>query len=402
MKTDKKAMIERAEALGEELVKLSHSIWSEPELGFKEFKTLGKIREFLAAHGYTIEEGIGGLETAFRVSAEGCGAGPHIAIMAEYDALAGIGHGCGHNIICTTAIGAFLALAPEMKHLPGKLTLLGTPAEEGGHGKVYMIKAGLFDDVDFALMMHPSSGTNQSERGGRACNTLTVKFTGKAAHSSNPDQGINALTAAILTFNNLNTVRDTFNEYDNINGIISKGGDAPNIIPAYAECKFSMRAKTLVRLDELEKKLERAARAAALATGATVEFSQPLPAGERYCNPVMCREFRKNLKTLGEEMEILPRWSPKSGSSDVGNVTAILPAIHEYLWIAPADVPAHSPGFTQAAASPRADKVCVLGAQCLAMTAADIFADPALQQEIRENFLTDVPEIYRKDRFGMK
>ena len=185
----------------EELEELSRKIHDDPELGFEEFHALSYISDVLKKHGYRVEQGYGGLETSFRAEKEGSKPGPTVAFLAEYDALKGVGHGCGHNLIATCSTGAFLGLASVMEDLPGKVCIIGTPAEEGGAGKVKLLKNGAFDDVDFALMMHPSSGgSNLVGRGGRAACSVKVHFTGKGAHSSVPKNGINALSAVIHVF----------------------------------------------------------------------------------------------------------------------------------------------------------------------------------------------------------
>ena len=194
----------------------------------------------LKSHGFIIEKGIGGLETAFRAEYNGKGKGPTIAYLAEYDALPGIGHGCGHNLIATMAVGAAIGLKEVATHIDGRIVVLGTPAEESGGGKIIMLNEGCFDDVDYALMMHPCVN-NMICRGGLAVRTMTVEYYGKSVHSSYPEGGINALQAVIQTFNMIDQFRALFPLKTNINGIITDGGKASNIIPDYASCEFAVR-----------------------------------------------------------------------------------------------------------------------------------------------------------------
>ncbi len=393
----KRQICDRIEGLRQPLLTLSHNIAANPELGYNEYKAVEFIRETVTAQGWEFTSGTAGIDTAF-IASKSNGEGPHIAILAEYDALAEVGHACGHNVIATMSTGAFLGLAPLMDHFQGKVSLIGCPAEEGGAGKVRLVAAGVFDDVDYAMMIHPSSGHNVSQRGGRAANRATVRMKGKAAHSSNPASGINALNAIIATFNHLDMLRPTFNQYDNVNGIITKGGASANTIPDDCEAFFSLRAKTMIEMKVLQDKIRRAAEAAAALTGATAEVTFGLITGERYCNPAMCEAFRENLKEFGEEMTVMPQWG-NYGSSDIGNVGVRLPIIHEYIWIAPKGTVSHNKEYTDWVTRERADDVCVMGAQTLAMTAADIFMNPDLRAKIKADFDALVPTCYQSDEW---
>ena len=209
-----------------EILDLSRNIHANPELGFEEYRAVGFLSALLSSHGYAVQTSYCGIPTAFRADA-GDAQGPTVAFLAEYDALNGIGHGCGHNIIAACAAGAFLGLASVVRACGGRVSLIGTPAEEGGAGKVKLLEKGGFDDVQFALMMHPSGGgSNLVGRGGRAACSMTVSFYGKGAHSSVPKNGINALSAVISVFNQIDLTRPCFDPQDNINGIIRAGGTA--------------------------------------------------------------------------------------------------------------------------------------------------------------------------------
>ncbi|MEA5039493.1 MAG: amidohydrolase [Clostridiaceae bacterium] len=378
-----------------ELLRLSHQVHDRPELGLKEYYAVERTRALLENCGYSVNVGIGGLETAFMATKEGRPGGVHVAFLAEYDALPEIGHGCGHNVILTCAVGAFLGMAAAMDGLCGRVSLIGTPGEENAAGKVTLLEQHIFDDVDFALMIHPSSGPSLIHRGGRACTDMGVTFRGKSAHSSVPATGINALSAVIATFNHIDLMRPTFAMQDNINGIITEGGTARNVIPDHTACEFCLRAQTLLELEALVEKVKKAVECASALTGATAEVEVGAMYAERYtCLPV-CEAFKANMESLGEPMEY-PDPNGMLGSSDVGNVSIKLPAIHDYLSIAPAEVNGHSRELADAAASPRADEVCIRGAQGLAMTAADLFSSEALRTQAKEYHEKTVPAEYKK------
>ncbi len=395
MNQSKERAMRAIDALQAELLTLSHNIHANPEISLTEYKSATFIAEVLRGQGFEVQMGIGGLDTAFIASKQGKGPGPHIAFLAEYDSLPGIGHACGHNVIATCAVGAFLGASAVMDEFAGTISIIGTPGEEADGGKVILLEEGIFDNVDFALMMHPSSGRSLINRGGRAATSIDIKFIGKSAHSSAPSAGINALNAVISTFNHIDMLRPTFQMQDNVNGIITNGGLAANIIPGEAACSFSLRARTLLDLQALAEKVKVAANSAAQLTGAKVEIDVHRMYAERYPNLPMCEAFKDNMALLGEEMEYA---NPTGmyGSSDVGNVSIKLPAIHDYLWIAPAGVNSHNAEYTEHSNSPRADEICIKGAKGLAMTAIDILSDGQFQEKIKEYHKNQVPAEYRK------
>lgn len=391
----KQQAMQTIDALQAELISLSHNIHDNPEISLTEYKSSAFIAEVLRKQGFEVQLGIGGLDTAFIASKQGKGPGPHIAFLAEYDSLPGIGHACGHNVIATCAVGAFLGASAVMDQFAGRVSIIGTPGEEADGGKIILLEAGIFDDVDFALMMHPSSGRSLINRGGRAATGIDIKFTGKSAHSSAPGAGINALNAVLATFQHIDMLRPTFQMQDNVNGIITNGGLATNVIPGEAACSFSLRAETMLDLEKLAEKVRLAAESAALLTGAKLEFDLHRMYAERYPNLPMCEAFRANMAVMGEEMEYA---NPKGmyGSSDVGNVSIKLPAIHDYLWIAPAGVNSHNIEYTAHSNSPRADEICIKGAKGLAMTAIDILGSSEFQAKIREYHRQQIPDGYKK------
>ena len=397
MDNKKQKIVETVEAAREDLLKLSKNIHENPELGFEEFKAVDFISETLEKHGFTVEKGYGGLPTSFRADAKGNGDGPTVAFLAEYDALNGIGHGCGHNLIATCAVGAFLGLSSLLDSLPGRICIIGTPAEEGGAGKVKLLANGAFDDVDYALMMHPSGGgSNLVGRGGRAACTVKVNFKGKGAHSSAPQNGINALSAVISVFNQIDMARPTFDPQDNINGIISDGGTASNIIPAFASCAFCLRADTMKRIEDLIQLIKTCVANAERLTGAKGEITWDDISAERYPSRPICQAFKDNMHELGIEMT-WPDPKKQYGSSDIGHVSIKIPAIHDYLSITDdASIQAHTVEYAEAAASPEAQEVCLKGAKGLAMTGYDILSNPEFQKEIREFHDKQIPEFYKK------
>ena len=381
----------------EGIIRLSREIHSHPELGYEEFHAVKYISGFLREHNYEVKESYGSIPTSFRADAKGAETkkGPVVAILAEYDALNGIGHGCGHNVIASCAVGAFLGLSSVIEKLEGSVCIIGTPAEEGGAGKVKLLENGAFDDVDFAVMIHPSGAEgNISGRGGRAACSVNVSFHGKGAHSSGPQNGINALSAAIHLFNQIDMMRAVFQVQDNINGIISKGGTAANVIPDEAECQFCIRADTMKRIKELIVLIKTCAANAENLTGAKASVTEGTISAERYPNRPMCESFKANMENLGVPMQ----WADPGklyGSSDIGNVSIKLPAIHEYLSItSDSGIQAHTVEYAEAAKSQKADEVCISGAKGLAMTGCDILYDKEFQEKIKAYHKQQVPDFY--------
>ena len=384
MKDLKERVWERIEELADELWDLALKIHDNPELGFKEYKAANWLTEELRKGGFEVEIPYGGLETAFRAEHPERSEGPAIAILAEYDALPELGHACGHNLIATIAVGAALGLSPLKKELPGRLVVLGTPAEEGGGGKILLVRAGAFRDIDLAMMVHPADQTLVG-RGSLAITEVVIEFKGKAAHaSSEPEKGVNALDAVIQTFNSLNALRQHIKDGARIHGIITHGGVKPNIVPEYAAANFYVRAPENDYRDELVEKLRRCAEGAALATGAELTFKK---VGHEYKairpNHHLAQAFRRNLESLGYPVE-----EPKGGlgSTDMGDVSWEVPAIHPYIRITEGEVPGHSREFAEAARSEQAKKAMLAAAKAVAGTCIDVWTDPALYQAIREEF----------------
>jgi amidohydrolase len=368
--------------LAQPLLETSHAIHADPERTFDEHRACERLAGALEQAGFGVERGAGGLPTAFRAELRGAAAGPTIAILAEYDALPDVGHGCGHNIIATTALGAGLALAATSDALNGTILVIGTPAEEGGGGKILLAEAGVFEGVDAAIMMHPAT-RNMVRRGALANSVVELIFHGKAAHAASaPDLGVSALEAVILTFNGFDAQRVHLRADARVHGIITHGGDAVNIIPSRASARFSVRAATRAYQYELVDRLQHAAEGAAQASGARLEWIEHRGYDTMLPNPAIASAMERNMQALGLTV-VDPVPGERMGSTDMGDISQLMPAIHAYFAIAPEDVPGHSIAMAAAAASERGDAAVLNGAKALAMTAADLLAEPGLLDTAR-------------------
>jgi amidohydrolase len=381
----KSAISQAVDHLGDELEALSHRIHSQPELGYQEVKACGWLSDFLAKQGFKVEKGVAGVDTAFRATLE-TGVGPTIAILCEYDALPGIGHACGHNVIATSGAGAGAGLAALKSQLPpGRIQVIGTPAEEGGGGKVKLIDGGVFSDVDCAMMIHGFDRTilHQDLLG---IVRVSFEFTGKAAHASvDPWEGVNALDACIQTFNAVAMLRQQVRPECRIHGIITNGGAAANIIPEFAASMFYVRAPRIDTMWELCRRVIACAEGAAKATAAAVKVTQhdnvyePLTSSQ-----VLLDLFADNMKTAGlVESEPIPG---RLGSSDVGNVSQVIPTIQPMVAIAPLGTAIHSREFADAAVKPLARAGLLAAAKTMALTALDLLADPARVEQAKREF----------------
>jgi amidohydrolase len=373
------------ERLGDELESLSHRIHDHPELGYQEVKASGWLTEFLAEQGFKVERGVAGVDTAFRATIEG-GDGPTIAILCEYDALPAIGHACGHNVIATAGVGAGAALAAVREKLPkGRIHVIGTPAEEGGGGKVRLIRGGVFSDVDAAMMIH---GWDRWVPHQDLLGVVRVgfEFTGKAAHASaDPWEGVNALDGVIQTFNNVGMLRQQVRPDARIHGIVTSGGAAPNIIPELAAAMFYVRAASLEYLEQLQARVIACAEGAATATGCTVKttlYDNTYEPMKR--NRTLADAFRLNMQRVGVPES--PELKERLGSSDVGNVSQVIPTIQPYVKIAPEGTPWHSRAFAEAAVSPLAREGMLAAAKVMAMTTLDLLAEPGLLDRAKQEF----------------
>lgn len=362
------------------LTGISRSIHQHPEVAFTEKFAARLLVDFLQENGFDLTLGVGGLETAF-VARAGQGK-PVVAFIAEYDALPGIGHGCGHNLIAAASVGAAVALAGVLKdNLPGQVRVVGTPAEEGGGGKVILSREGVFDDVDAAMMVHPGCKT-QPTRQTMAMAPLDIAFHGRSAHAAAmPHEGKNALDAIILTFNNINALRQQMKSEARVHGIITHGGEAPNIIPDYAAARFFIRTLNKEYLKQLVKSVSDCAAGAALATGTRLEITFGKNVYDPFrLNPPLSDAFIRNLHRLKIKVDSMEdEW--KIGSTDMANVSQIVPAIHPTMAITSDMIFHHTADFARAAATDEAQESMIEAAHALAMTGVDFLSDSTLREE---------------------
>ncbi len=375
---DAKARLAAAvEANRDAILGLSHRIHANPEPAFEERQAAGWIAEAIRRVGFEVEHPAGRLETAIRGRLRGGRGGerPRVGILAEYDALPGLGHGCGHNTMAASGVGAALALAALAAELPGEIVFLGTPAEERGSAKQIMIDDGLFTGLDAALLYHPCDRSHVLIYP-LASEDVDVVFSGLQAHAaSDPWQGKNALDALVLLFSSVGLWRQQLRPDARVHGIIREGGTAANIIPDRAGAWFMIRSADRGQYEEMRRRFRQLCEAAALATDTTVDVTFSGGATTMNNNLTLAERFRANMAAYGVEDE---GPDPGPGSTDMANVSWVCPAIHPDLAIAPAGTPWHSVLFRDAAVSPRADEATLLAATLVAQTAYELFADPAL------------------------
>jgi amidohydrolase len=362
----------------------SRFLHANPELAYEEHKAAERLTAILEQHGFAVTRGVADLTTAFTARA-GSGS-PRIAFLAEYDALPGLGHACGHNLIGTASLGAALAVKAILGEVPGEVLLVGCPAEEKGGGKIGLAASGVFTGVDAAMLVHPSNRTEVVKLA-LGMRELTVEFFGKASHAAaSPEQGINALDAVVLGYTGIGALRQQVRSDARIHGIITHGGQAPNIIPDYAAARFYVRALDLAYMDELFRRVVACFEAAAQATGCQVKVT---PAAKDYhpYKPVysLAELFQRNLESLGETVDQGPV-DRELGSTDVGNVSQVVPTIQPMLQISPREVTCHMAAFAEAAISERGECAMLAAAKAMAMTAADLLAEPATLARVSAEF----------------
>jgi len=383
----KNAARDAIDAMRDELLDLSHTIHANPELAFEEHQAAALLSGAIERAGLQVERGAYGLETAF-CSDFGAEAGACVALLAEYDALPDIGHACGHNLIATAGVGAGLALARLGDALPGRVRILGTPAEETGGGKELMARNGAFEGVDAAMMIHPS-GVNLVNMPCICMAEVEARYRGTAAHASAmPERGVNALDALVIAYQAIGALRQHISRDERLHGIISNGGQAPNIVPDLAVGRFYARALDAERLAALKRRLEGCFEAGAVATGAelSLDWSDVDYRDMRFNEP-LAERFQDNAEQLGRSffpIDKLP--SSFRGSTDMGNVSYRVPSIHPMIASAPPHCTIHNPEFAKWAGSEMGDAAALDGAKALAMTAIDFLCDEDLQQRARSWF----------------
>ncbi|HEX9683679.1 MAG TPA: amidohydrolase [Acidimicrobiales bacterium] len=374
---------EIVEEWADRLIELSHDIHAHPELCFEERHAHDACCDLLDAAGLVPLRHAGGLDTAFTAEA-GAGDATTVAICCEYDALPEIGHACGHNIIATAGLGAGIAAAAVADDARGRVRIVGTPAEEGGGGKILLARAGVFDGCDAAMMVHPA-GADLATMDVIATAQIKVDYRGRAAHAAAaPQKGRNALDAAVLGYMGVAALRQHIGPRERIHGIFTKGGDQPNIVPDHTEMLWYVRAATAPKRDELQERVLAALEAGAAATGCTMGWDVPgLPFSDMWHSRPLVEAWMANASATGRQVL---DGTTVSASTDMGDLSRMMPSIHPMIGVAPPDISIHSAEFAHYAASPEGDRAVVDGAKALAMTAIDFWTRPDLRQAAAAEF----------------
>lgn len=368
------------------LLEVSHSIHEHPELCYEEHHAAGLLAGILEDEGFAVERGAAGLDTAFLARA-GTGDGPTIGVFCEYDALPEIGHACGHNVIGAAGLGAGLAAATVAEELGGRIVVIGSPAEEGGGGKVFLLERGALEGIDAAMMVHPADGDLKAMNV-IAIQQVHVRYHGQAAHAAAfPHRGRNALDAAVLGYMNIAALRQHIRPTERIHGIFTDAGDKPNIVPKYAAAEWYVRAPTLRLLAGLKDRVMACLEAGAAAAGCTMDHEWQDPAyADMIDNPILVDLFADNAERTGRTLADPARASGVVGSTDMGNISYAMPSIHPMLAVAPAGVSIHTPEFTAFARGEEGDRAVLDGARAMAMTVADLWLDPGRVEAATASF----------------
>lgn len=366
---------EYVQSISDLLIDISHQIWEQPELAFEERRAHDLLCRTLSEVGLETQPHAYGLETAFQASAGT--EGPEIAVICEYDALPGIGHACGHNVIAAAGLGAGLAAASMAAELGGRVRILGTPAEEGGGGKVFMLREGAFEGLDAAMMIHPADH-NLPTLTTLAVHCLKVHYTGVASHAAAaPHLGRNALDAAVLGYMNVAALRQHIRSDERVHGVFLNAGEAPNIVPMAASAHWFVRAATTQQLEELKARVVDCLAAGALAAGCVMDIEWLDPAySEMSDNDRLLSRYQENAELLGRPFADPEVVGYVMGSTDMGNVSQVLPTIHPLIAVAPEGVSIHTPEFAAFACSDAGDRAVIDGATALAATVIDCWLDP--------------------------
>jgi amidohydrolase len=399
----KQRVCDAVERRAAELIETSNWIHAHPEIGHQEVEASRRLSGLLQSAGIPVEMGTAGMATAFKAELGGERRGrPRVAILAEYDALPGLGHGCGHNLIGTSAVGAGLALAEVLPELDGSVWVLGTPAEESAApnsgGKVHMVNAGVFEEVDAAIMFHPATEDAVTLDRSLAARGFEFYFHGRAAHAAgSPEEGINALDGVVQLYNAISMLRQQVRSDVRIHGIILSGGAAANIIPDYAAIRYRTRADDSEYLAEIVERVIACAEGAAKATGSRLEWKEYMPGYENSMpNKVLLELMTANLKALGVAVNNERRRSGR-GSTDFGNVSRRVPGIEARLAITEKiDVPGHSVEFREAAGSDQGRQAMLNAAKSLAMTAIDLLSEPEHLKRAKAQFAEDIRNTKRR------
>ncbi|MEC6748282.1 M20 family metallopeptidase [Marinilactibacillus sp. XAAS-LB27] len=381
---------ELIQSVSPELRELSEYIYDHPELGHEEFLSSKAHVELLEKHGFEVEYPYLGIDTAFKAVYKGKKEGPTIAYLSEYDALPGIGHGCGHNLLGATDTGAGIVLSKLVDEVGGTVIVLGTPAEETNGDKVTMAESGTFNDIDVAFCTHPSDGYYASGTS-MAMEAIEFRFHGKTAHAAaSPFEGKNALDACLNTFNNINALRQQLHPSARVHGVIKQGGEAANIIPDFTRAEFYVRAMDMPYLNELKQKVIQCAEAGALAAGCKMEWDHYEASYQNLItNKTLSEKYNDNMKELGIEMDTEEKDS--MGSMDMGNVSQVVPAINPYFEISNGNsVTAHTVEFREYTKTEPAYEGMEKTIAAFTQTALDLIMDKQLLANVKEEFSTKI------------
>jgi amidohydrolase len=387
LKPDQHNILAAIDLSSEKILAASHQIHAHPELGYQEVFASGLLAETLEAFDYQVERGFAGIPTAFRAR-KGGGQGPRVAFLAEYDALPEVGHACGHNLIAAAALAAGIGLGAVIAEIQGEVWVVGTPAEETDGAKVVMVERGAFKDVDAAIMVHALDG-NYTLAETLAMDALEVEFFGKPSHAAvAPWEGLNALDALILTFNNINALRQQVRPDARIHGVITDGGAAPNIIPQHSAARFYLRARQRSYLNEMNEKFKACVQASALATGTRFEMRNYENSFDDMLNNETLANRMRDYFTQALGSKPFQRSPDQFGSGDMGNVSHVVPAVHVLVDVADGKaISPHTAEFQAAVVTPYADAAILRAGKAMALAGYDVIADPNFLEAIRLEFI---------------
>jgi amidohydrolase len=391
----KKRIVENVESLSKGINHIAKLLYDNPETAYQERQACAWLAEYLSQNGFVPEKAVGGVETAFLARPQGVEPRkPQVAFLAEYDALPKIGHGCGHNLIAAASVGAAVALFRSWPQVAGSLLVVGTPAEEGGGGKAILADAGIFQDIDAAFMFHPGRFNHLgTDSFGRI--KVKIEFFGRPSHAAaSPEKGLNALDAIVGAYNSVSAMRQQLPSDTRLHGIITHGGEAPNVIPDYTAGLYYLRAQDRGHLKDLYRKFEECCQGAALATGCRCQITvQPPSLDPMKRNKTLEEVWRRNLVSL----DIEPDYHPTGqGSTDLGNLSQLLPVIQPFLGICPEHVFLHTKEFAEATQTPKGEVALLAAAKLLALTACDYLGFEDIQKAAAAEFAGESPPVLGK------
>jgi len=388
LESAKARVLDEVDRQADLLLEVSHQIHRRPELLFEEHHAAGLVADALDGAGLAVERGAYGLETALAAHAGVSGReAPAVAVLCEYDALPRIGHACGHNIIAAAGLGAGMAAAAVAAEAGGRLVVLGTPAEEGGGGKVVMGDRGAFDGVAAAMMVHPA-GLDLTEPEAIAIASMVVTYRGRGAHAAAfPERGRNALDAAVLGYNAVAALRQHIGGSERVHGVFLEGGEKPNIVPDHTVAEWYVRSATLASLQPLKERVLACLEAGASAAGCSMEWTLTAPEySDLRTNGPLIDLYARNSATLGRPVAEPGPGAKVMASTDMGNVSYLVPSIHPMVAVSPPEVSLHSADFAEWAGGPEGDRAVLDGAKAMAMTVVDLWLRPGALDEVRAAF----------------